>query len=188
MGRASLAGRVVVITGSAGGQATAVVRKLREGGALVALLDIDQTAVNHQAKDLGGPDVARGGQADVRTYADIDSVMREAVQHFGAIDVVLANAGVDYVAPMSLIAKALGLFPSASERLGFRRPTLVGKMPVAPGCLFLHGWLGHRYTAQADAAVRRIFVRKYLFGDLWGLSTSQTARKDENLTMADSSG
>lgn len=144
MGRASLAGRVVVIPGSTGGLGAAVVRKLGKRGALVALLDIDQAAVNQQAKDLGGPDVARGWQADVRTYADIDSAMREAVQHFGTIDVVLANAGVDYVAPMSLIAKAPGLSRRPASAWASGGPTLVGEMPMAPGCLFLHGWLGHR--------------------------------------------
>jgi len=96
-----LAGRVVVITGATGGLGSALAKKLRALGARIALLDLDLTAVTEQALSLGGEGVARGWRVDVRSYADIQIAMDEAAEHFGRVDVVIANAGIEHIAPMA---------------------------------------------------------------------------------------
>lgn len=97
----TLNGRVVAITGSTGGLGSAVAQALRERGALLAPLDLDAGATSSQAAGLGGGDVARGWAADVRDYSALESAVAAAAEHFGWLDVVVANAGVDVLAPMS---------------------------------------------------------------------------------------
>ncbi|WP_256715708.1 SDR family NAD(P)-dependent oxidoreductase, partial [Pseudomonas aeruginosa] len=96
----SLAGRVVVITGSTGGLGSALAAKLKASGARLALFDLDLNTVEKQVQALGGANRARGWRVDVRSYEDIRLAMDEAAEHFGRIDVVIANAGIEVVAPM----------------------------------------------------------------------------------------
>lgn len=111
MPKYDLAGRTVAMTGSTGGLGAAVAQALRERGANLALLDLNQGAVNAQAADLGGDTVARGWVADVRDLDSLQSAMSEAAEHFGRLDVVIANAGIDTMAPLATID------PAAFERV-----------------------------------------------------------------------
>jgi len=100
MKRNDLRGHVVVITGSTGGLGRAAAKALREQGARLALFDLDLKAAQAQAAELGGPDVAQGWVADVCSLESLEHAMAAAAQHFGGIDVVIANAGVGYTEPM----------------------------------------------------------------------------------------
>jgi len=111
MTRYDLAGRTVVLTGSTGGLGAALAQALRARGANLALFDLDAEACAAQAQALGGPTVARGRHADVRDLAGLQTAMVEAAEHFGRIDVVIANAGIDTMAPMAT------LDPAAFERV-----------------------------------------------------------------------
>jgi NAD(P)-dependent dehydrogenase (short-subunit alcohol dehydrogenase family) len=92
--RLDLPGRTVVITGASGGLGAGLARALRAHGANVALLDVDAEAVRQQAERLGGDRFARGWSIDVRDLEGLQQVMDEVAEHFGAIDVVIAGAGV----------------------------------------------------------------------------------------------
>jgi NAD(P)-dependent dehydrogenase (short-subunit alcohol dehydrogenase family) len=94
MAKYNLAGRTVAITGSTGGLGAALATALRARGANLALLDLDQDAVDHQAAGLGAGTVARGWAADVRDLAALKEAMNSAAAHFGRIDIVIANAGI----------------------------------------------------------------------------------------------
>jgi NAD(P)-dependent dehydrogenase (short-subunit alcohol dehydrogenase family) len=96
----TLDGRVVAITGSTGGLGSAVAQALRERGAMLALLDLDAAATTSQAAKLGDADLARGWAADVRDYSALENAMAAAAEHFGRVDVVVANAGIDVLAPV----------------------------------------------------------------------------------------
>lgn len=111
MSKYELADRVVVITGATGGLGSAVSRALRKKGARLALLDIDLAKAEALATDLGGPSMAIALQANVRSYEDLEKAMNDAAGHFGGIDVVIANAGIDHVAPM------VNTSPEAFERV-----------------------------------------------------------------------
>jgi NAD(P)-dependent dehydrogenase (short-subunit alcohol dehydrogenase family) len=50
--------------------------------------------VRQQAERLGGDRFARGWSIDVRDLEGLQQVMDEVAEHFGAIDVVIAGAGV----------------------------------------------------------------------------------------------
>ncbi len=87
-----LARQVVLITGGAGtiGRATAAAF-LREG-AEVAVVDLDEAAVNVAAMELG-PRVL-GVRADVTCASDVRSAFDQACARFGGVDIVVSNAGV----------------------------------------------------------------------------------------------
>src|SRR2546430_10936967 len=53
-----LAGQVAVVTGAAGAIGAATAKAFAEAGAEVALLDLDETAVQAKAKAIGGPALA----------------------------------------------------------------------------------------------------------------------------------
>lgn len=89
-----LPGKTVVITGAGGGLGAGLASELRARGANVGLLDLDLDTVREQADRLGGDRYARGWSLDVRDLAATERVMSEIADHFGAIDVVVAGAGV----------------------------------------------------------------------------------------------
>ncbi|MET3963089.1 NAD(P)-dependent dehydrogenase (short-subunit alcohol dehydrogenase family) [Marmoricola sp. OAE513] len=111
MPRYDLNGRTVLITGSTGGLGTAVARAVRQRGANVALLDLDADLTQQQAAELGPDTVARGWAADVRDLDSLRTAVDAAAQHFGSIDVVIANAGIGAVAPLETME------PEAFERI-----------------------------------------------------------------------
>jgi len=95
-------GRTVAITGASGGLGRALAEALRARKANLALLDLDADTVAEQAERLGGLRVARGWQVDVRDLDSLKVAMREAAEHFGRLDVVIAGAGIgNVIGPLS---------------------------------------------------------------------------------------
>ena len=87
-----LAGKVVLITGGNGGIGSATARELLNRGARVVIADLDP-ATPERAADLH-PERALGCVADVRDRASLDAAVAQAVERFGRLDVVIANAGL----------------------------------------------------------------------------------------------
>jgi (+)-trans-carveol dehydrogenase len=106
-----LEGKVAFITGAARGQGRSHARLLASEGADIVALD-----VCHDLGNLGYPmgtsdeleetvKIVEGldrriisAQADVRDYAAIESVVSDAYDQFGHIDIVVANAGIVHYA------------------------------------------------------------------------------------------
>ncbi len=91
----SLADRVAVITGGARGIGLGVARSLAAEGVKVVLGDLLGEAVEQAAHEIR----AAGGEAlavvaDVTRDDDVERLMDAAIEAFGAIHVVIANAGV----------------------------------------------------------------------------------------------
>ncbi len=87
-----VSGRVVLITGGADGIGLALARELRSRGALIAIVDRDLQNLQAVAAELGGEALAL--EADVRDRDDMAKQVAHVVEHFGHLDVVIANAGV----------------------------------------------------------------------------------------------
>ena len=79
-------GRVALITGASSGIGAAAARALAAGGAKLAL-------ASRRADDLG-IDGALARSCDVRDASQVDAFVAEAVERFGGLDIVVANAGV----------------------------------------------------------------------------------------------
>src|ERR1700761_7713568 len=90
----SLNGKVVFITGGARGIGAEVARRLRNKGAKLVLTDRDKAALDALTAELGGEERALGIVVDVRDLPAMQAAADQAVQHFGGIDAVVANAGI----------------------------------------------------------------------------------------------
>lgn len=87
-----LRGKVVLITGGAGGIARATAQRLASTGALVSLVDRDQAALDQFVSRLGDDHLATA--ADVRDHRSLQAATQRTVDHFGRLDIVFACAGV----------------------------------------------------------------------------------------------
>ena len=93
--------KVVILTGGAGDIARVVAAKLLDGGAKVLLVDRDADRLAGFCDSLGSPAIAYC-VADVTSEADTAAYVKAALDNFGAIDVLLANAGIEgQVAPVA---------------------------------------------------------------------------------------
>jgi NAD(P)-dependent dehydrogenase (short-subunit alcohol dehydrogenase family) len=96
---ARLAGKVAIITGGSGGIGRAAARRFVDEGARVLLVDVDGDALERAAAEFG--EAAATCVADVTDEAATAAYVRAAVEHFGGVDVLLANAGIEgTVAPI----------------------------------------------------------------------------------------
>jgi NAD(P)-dependent dehydrogenase (short-subunit alcohol dehydrogenase family) len=86
--------RVVIITGAAGAIGGATARLMAAEGALLALVDRDAAALDGLQIPGSGDRVLRL-QADVTQEADNRHMAKATLDHFGRIDGLFANAGVE---------------------------------------------------------------------------------------------
>jgi NAD(P)-dependent dehydrogenase (short-subunit alcohol dehydrogenase family) len=85
--------KVAVITGGAGGIGLAAASKFVAEGAKVLLVDLDEAALAEATSELG--DAAAWCVADVSDPEGTQSYIRAAIEAFGGIDILLANAGIE---------------------------------------------------------------------------------------------
>jgi len=88
-----LAGRVLVLTGAAGGIGAAVASLFRRAGARLLLSDRAAPEALARALDPAGRDVAAVA-CDVTHAASADALAAAAIARFGRIDVVVPAAGI----------------------------------------------------------------------------------------------
>ncbi len=117
-------GRVALITGAAGGMGEATAHVFAADGAKVAVTDVRidaAEAVAASIRDAGGD--ARAFELDVADAGAIAHTVDAVARHFGALDIVVNNAGVstycriddpDYEAAWS---RALAVLLSAHPRI-----------------------------------------------------------------------
>ena len=91
---ARLDGKVAVITGATGGIGRAASRLFAEAGARVALVDLDEEALRELAADIG-EDRASYSVADVTDPGQSQGYIDAAVNRWGGVDALLANAGIE---------------------------------------------------------------------------------------------
>lgn len=93
--------RVVIVTGGASGIGLATARRCAEEGASVAIADADAAGAERAAGSLGLP-AARvcACACDVSHEADVTRCVRDTVERFGAVDVIVNNAGIMVFKPL----------------------------------------------------------------------------------------
>ncbi|MEU7829864.1 MULTISPECIES: 3-oxoacyl-ACP reductase FabG [unclassified Nonomuraea] len=95
-----LNGKTAVVTGAAQGIGLAIAEVFVREGARVVIGDLNLEAAEAAAKELGGPGVARAARCDVTRAADVDALIRTALEAFGSLDVMVNNAGITRDATM----------------------------------------------------------------------------------------
>ena len=91
---ARLEGKVAVITGATGGIGSAAARLFAEEGARVALVDLDEAALQEAVRSIG-EEKASYTVADVTQPEQTQAYISAAVDRWGGIDILLANAGIE---------------------------------------------------------------------------------------------
>jgi NAD(P)-dependent dehydrogenase (short-subunit alcohol dehydrogenase family) len=89
----NLTNKVVLITGAGSGIGAASARALGSKGAKLVLADLNGESVYGLARELGA-ERALGLAVDATDRTQLDSAVAAAVERFGGIDVVFANAGI----------------------------------------------------------------------------------------------
>ncbi len=89
-----LTGRVALITGGAGGIGQAAARQFTAEGARVVLVDLDEAALQSVVQSIG-QDMASYAVADVTQAEQVQGYVNAAVDRWGGIDILLANAGIE---------------------------------------------------------------------------------------------
>jgi NAD(P)-dependent dehydrogenase (short-subunit alcohol dehydrogenase family) len=87
-----LNGKVALITGAARGIGYETARQIQMRGGSVVVVDLDATEAREAAERVGERAIGIG--ADVTDQRAMQAAVSEAVEHFGGLDVVVANAGM----------------------------------------------------------------------------------------------
>jgi rhamnulose-1-phosphate aldolase/alcohol dehydrogenase len=99
----SLAGKVALITGGAGGIGSAIAGRLLGEGACVVLADIDGAALAETGANLAArhsADMVRSVRLDVTQEAQVADAFAFAAREFGGLDILVSNAGISSSAPI----------------------------------------------------------------------------------------
>jgi NAD(P)-dependent dehydrogenase (short-subunit alcohol dehydrogenase family) len=89
----SLEGRTVLITGAARGIGAESARHVAQRGANVSLVGLEPDELERVASECG-EDRAAWFETDVTDWDALDAAVAGTVERFGAVDVVMANAGI----------------------------------------------------------------------------------------------
>src|SRR5205085_7606415 len=90
-----LDGKVVIVTGAARGLGKAMAEGLARAGASVMLAELDGTALAQTIGKLDEtpPGRVRGVTCDITSIADCERAVAETVAAFGALSILVNNAG-----------------------------------------------------------------------------------------------
>lgn len=99
-----LVDRVAVVTGGASGIGLATVGRLVEEGARVVIADLDGDRAAEAAAGFGSAVV--GVACDVTRAEDCRAAVETAVERFGQLDLMHANAGTPFTGPLDEVDQA----------------------------------------------------------------------------------
>ena len=101
--RFDVAGRTVFITGAARGIGAESARRLHAAGANVSLVGLEPGKLAALAEQLGPR--AAWFEADVTDYDALVAAVEGTIARFGAVDVAIANAGLQFMGRMSTMPR-----------------------------------------------------------------------------------
>lgn len=180
----NLAERTAFITGAARGIGEATARRLRDLGMNVVLAGLEPERLGAIAHQLG--EQALAVSCDVTSNEDLEAAVSAALERFGAIDVVVANAGVNAVGTLEtsdlqqwervIEVNLLGVtrtvraaLPHVIARRGYVLPvaSVAAVMPLALGANYTaakHGVHGFAQALRLEVAGHGVDVGCAYFG------------------------
>ncbi|QFT89444.1 D-beta-hydroxybutyrate dehydrogenase [Bacillus sp. THAF10] len=93
--------KVVFITGAAQGIGYEIGERFAENGAKVAISDINEEGIEKAVKELSGKGhEVFGVKCDVTNEEEVKVALDKTNKHFGSLDILINNAGMQHVAPI----------------------------------------------------------------------------------------
>ena len=91
----NLAGKVVIVTGAAGGFGKAFTSAFLKAGAKVGALDVTEEGLSRLADEHRGvnEDLLKIRRVDIADFNSCEEAVDDVVRHFGHLDVLINNAG-----------------------------------------------------------------------------------------------
>ncbi len=107
-----LSGRVACVSGGAGLLGREFCRALLDGGARVALLDLDRARAEEAARSIGGGDALRVVAADITDSESVGAAVASIAEAWDDVDVLVNSAAIDpKFDPETQKQRARGGFP-----------------------------------------------------------------------------
>jgi NAD(P)-dependent dehydrogenase (short-subunit alcohol dehydrogenase family) len=177
----NLSGKVILITGAAGGLGSALCHRFAQAGARIAAMDLDQTKLSALVASLPPGTLAIAG--NISDPVICQQAVAQTLNHFGALDGLLNNAGithrsllmdtdpsvirrvmeVNFFGAMQLTHAALphliashGLVAAISSVAGYA--PLLGRTGYAASKHALHGFFNSLRTEVEDLGVQVTLV------------------------------
>ena len=94
MARRDFSGKVILITGAAGGLGAALCHRFAAAGARIAAMDLDATRLQDLVATLPAGTLSIAG--NIADPAACQAAIDQTVAHFGALDVLINNAGISH--------------------------------------------------------------------------------------------
>ena len=95
--------KIAIVTGSASGIGKAIAQRYIAEGARVIIADIDDEKAKKTASELGAK--AKAVHFDVTDEASLKQLIHSTESHFGTIDILVNNAAIFNLAPITEITK-----------------------------------------------------------------------------------
>lgn len=157
-------GKMILITGGAGGLGSAMARLLSENGAKILIMDLE--AVREKGEELAAELTAAGGEAwfcgaDVTLEEDWKKAVDFAINNAGRVDVLINNAGINIRKPVEEMSidewMTMMKVNTGSTFLGCKY--VIPVMRKQGGGTIINtssvcGLVGHRYTTEAYTATK----------------------------------
>jgi 3-oxoacyl-[acyl-carrier protein] reductase len=147
MTESTLQGKIVLVTGAASpiGLGRAMTLALVHAGARVAMVDVDEQALQETAatvRGIGGSDCATTILADVTSAADAERAVQQTISQMGGLHILINNAGINPVIPPAPPKPLFSQIPidawTKTMQVNINGPFLMARAAV--GYLLEQGW------------------------------------------------